>query len=78
MIKGPATIHFNLQGEYIELNKLLKASRLCITGGAANLAVVQGYVKVDGKLETRKTAKIRVGQKIEFNGRVVSVEKESP
>ena len=47
-------IRFNLRGEYIELNKLLKATNLCSSGGAANQAIVDGLVKVDGKSELRK------------------------
>lgn len=71
-------IRFNLRGEYIELNKLLKAVNLCPSGGAANQAIVARLVKVDGKTETRKAAKIRVGQQVELDGNVISVEKESP
>ena len=70
-------ITFSLRGEYIELNKLLKATNLCPSGGAANQAIIQGLVKVNGELETRKTGKIRAGQQVEFDGNVISVEKES-
>ena len=60
-------IKFRLENEYIELNKLLKATGLCMTGGIANITIEQGQVKVDGKPEFRKRCKIRKGQVVEFN-----------
>lgn len=70
-------IRFNLRGDYIELNKLLKATSLCPSGGAANQTITSGVIKVDGQPETRKACKIRAGQQVEFDGKVISVEKES-
>lgn len=66
-------IRFNLRGEYIELNKLLKATSVCSSGGVANQAIVEGLVKVDGTLELRKACKIRPGQQVEFNGNTILV-----
>ena len=68
-------IHFNLRGEYIELNKLLKATNVCSSGGVANQAIVDGLVKVDGNQELRKSCKIRPGQQVEFEGQAILVEK---
>ena len=53
---------FELAGEFVELNQLLKLSGLCDSGGAGKNMVASGIVKVDGKKELRKTAKIRAGQ----------------
>ncbi|WP_121242194.1 RNA-binding S4 domain-containing protein [Sulfurisoma sediminicola] len=53
---------FRLEGEYIELNILLKLLALAPSGGAAKAMVAAGEVMVDGEVETRKTRKIRVGQ----------------
>jgi ribosome-associated protein len=53
---------FDLAGEFVELNQLLKLSGLCDSGGAGKTMVASGVVKVDGKKELRKTAKIRAGQ----------------
>ena len=50
---------FELEGDYIELNQLLKLSGQCGSGGAGKLLVASGVVKVDGAQELRKTAKIR-------------------
>lgn len=61
-------IEFELRGEYIELDKLLKATGLADSGGRARMMVVEGMVKVDGQPESRKTAKIRAGQRVEVAG----------
>jgi ribosome-associated protein len=55
-------IEFELQGEHVELNQLLKLAGLCDSGGAGKALVAAGAVRVDGVLELRKTAKIRAGQ----------------
>ncbi len=56
------TLTFDLAGEFVELNQLLKLAGLCDSGGAGKNMVASGVVKVDGKKELRKTAKIRAGQ----------------
>jgi ribosome-associated protein len=53
---------FRLEGEYIELNILLKLLALAPSGGAAKAMIAEGGVSVDGEVETRKTRKLRVGQ----------------
>ena len=59
------TIDFELDGrEFVELNQLLKLAGLCDSGGAGKQLVAAGAVRVDGVLETRKTAKIRDGQRV--------------
>ncbi len=55
-------LEFQLDGEYVELNQLLKLTGLCDSGGAGKMIVASGEVKVDGKTELRKTCKIRAGQ----------------
>lgn len=53
---------FELEGEFIELNQLLKLVGLCDSGGAGKALVASGEVWVDGAIELRKTCKIRAGQ----------------
>ena len=53
---------FTLNDEFVELNQLLKLVGLCESGGAGKMIVASGAVRVDGKPESRKTAKIRAGQ----------------
>jgi ribosome-associated protein len=64
---------FALSGDYIELNKLLKVSGLCDTGGIAKYAIANGRVTVDGEVEYRKGCKIRHGQKVEFDSHIIEV-----
>ncbi len=47
--------------EYIELNQLLKLVGQCDSGGAGKALVAEGAVSVDGKVELRKTCKVRAG-----------------
>lgn len=56
------TLEFRLNGEHVELNQLLKLAGVCDSGGAGKAIVASGDVSVDGKVELRKTAKIRAGQ----------------
>ena len=56
------TIEFELDRDFVELNQLLKLAGLCDSGGAGKQLVASGAVRVDGLVETRKTAKIRAGQ----------------
>lgn len=56
------TIEFQLTRDYVELNQLLKLTGVCESGGAGKALVAEGLVQVDGQPESRKTAKIRVGQ----------------
>jgi ribosome-associated protein len=55
-------LEFQLRGEFIELNQLLKLTGVCDSGGAGKALVAEGVVYVDGQVELRKTAKIRAGQ----------------
>ncbi|HAF43636.1 MAG TPA: RNA-binding protein [Gallionellaceae bacterium] len=57
-------IDFQLRGEFVELNQLLKLTGVCDSGGAGKALVAEGRVSVDGQVESRKTAKIRTGQMV--------------
>ena len=57
-------LEFTPTGEFIELHQLLKLSGLVDSGGAGKALVASGEVKVDGRQELRKTAKIRPGQSV--------------
>lgn len=66
-------IDFELRGEYITLDALLKATGLAPSGGVAKLMVADGLVQVDGREELRKTCKIRTGQVVSLQGTRISV-----
>ncbi|MDQ9171899.1 RNA-binding S4 domain-containing protein [Oxalobacteraceae bacterium R-40] len=55
---------FRLDREFVELNQLLKLAGLCDSGGSGKALVASGNVLVDGRVELRKTCKIRAGQKV--------------
>ena len=64
---------FEISADYISLNKLLKASGLCQSGGTAKFAIERGAVQVDGEVEHRKRRKIRNGQKVKFEDASIEV-----
>lgn len=56
------TMNFELHGDYVEINMLLKLVGLCDSGGAGKQMVASGAVMLDGQIELRKTCKIHAGQ----------------
>ena len=66
-------IDFELDGDYVELNQLLKLAGLCDSGGAGKAIVAEGLVRVDGVVELRKTRKVRAGQVVELEGARIRV-----
>jgi len=61
---GMDELDFELRGEYIPLDALLKATGLAPSGGSARMLITDGQVLVDGQAELRKTCKIRAGQRV--------------
>lgn len=66
-------IEFSLHGESIALCDLLKLAGIAHSGGQGKALVAGGEVRVDGRPESRKTAKIRAGQTVECLGMRVVV-----
>ena len=64
---------FEISSEYIELNKLLKASGLCGTGGVAKMIIKDGLVIVDREIETRVRRKIKDGMTVQYNNHNLKV-----
>ena len=69
----PMSIRFAIRGDHIQLDQLLKATGLADSGGNAHAAISEGLVRVDGEVDTRKRAKLRPGQQVEFAGEVVEL-----
>lgn len=61
-------IDFELRGEYIALDSLLKATGLASSGGNAKQMIAAGQVQVDGQVELRRGCKLRAGQAVELAG----------
>jgi ribosome-associated protein len=66
-------MEFEVRGEYIELNKLLKLLGYVETGGEANSVISDGEVKLNGVIETQKRKKIRKGDSIMFNNELLKI-----
>lgn len=60
--------------EFIELIKLLKVMQLASSGGEAKAIVDDGLVKVNGKTESRKRAKLRAGDEVQCFDQVIVIE----
>jgi ribosome-associated protein len=71
-------IDFELRGETITLDALLKATGLAGSGGAAKAMIADGKVEVDGRQELRKTCKLRVGQVVGVHGARVRLHAPAP
>ena len=67
------SIQFAVRGDHIQLDQLLKATGLCESGGAAHAAIADGQVTVDDQVDTRKRAKLRPGQRVDFAGETVEL-----
>lgn len=66
--------NFKIKGEFIELIQLLKVLGIAETGGHAKIIVDDGLVKLNGVVEIRKRAKLRVGDRVEVDGEIIVME----
>ncbi|HEY4293427.1 RNA-binding S4 domain-containing protein [Luteibacter sp.] len=64
---------FRLEGDYVELNLLLKLVGIAGSGGEGKRMVADGRVAVDGAQELRKTYKVRAGQVVTIGDEEISV-----
>lgn len=74
LLKSIEMEKFEITGDMIHLNQLLKLMHWCESGADANAAIDAGEVKVDGVVELRKRNKIRKGMVVEFDGQSVKIE----
>ena len=66
-------ITFELKDEFIELIRLLKATRIAQSGAEAKIFVEEGLVQLNGQQESRKRAKIRPGDIVTVDGNTITV-----
>ena len=66
-------ITFELKDEFIELIRLLKATRIAQSGAEAKIFVEEGLVQLNGQPESRKRAKIRPGDIVTVDGNTIMV-----
>jgi len=61
-------ITFSIEGDYIDLLQLLKATGIASTGGHAKMMVEEGGILRNGEQELRKRAKLFRGDVVEIKG----------
>ena len=66
-------IEFKLEGEFIPMISLLKATALVQSGGEAQTVVEDGLVKYNGNVDYRKRLKVRAGDVVDFMGNQIKV-----
>ena len=66
-------IDFKLEGEFIPMIQLLKATDLVSSGGEAQTVVEQGFVKYNGQIDYRKRLKVKKGDVVEFNNQQINI-----
>ncbi len=62
-----------LRDDYIKLGQALKAAGLVESGVDAKLAIQDGLVKVNGKVEVQRGKKLHDGDMVEFNGSQIKI-----
>lgn len=50
---------------YIKLDSLLKLTNLAMSGGEAKLLIQEGYIRVNGQVETRRGRKLYPGDLVQ-------------
>ena len=66
-------ITFRVEGDYIPMIQLLKATNLVETGGEAQIVVAEGEVLYNGEVDYRKRLKVKKGDLVEFRGTKIKV-----
>lgn len=66
-------IEFILEGDFIPMIQLLKATDMVPSGGEAQIVVMEGLVKYNGEVDYRKRLKVKRGDIVEFNNQKIKV-----
>ena len=64
--------------EFIKLDQLLKWANFTASGVESKMFILNGEVKVNGEVETRRGKKIYDGYVVEFNGEKIKVKAPKP
>lgn len=62
--------------DFIKLDALLKFAALVGTGGEAKYVISEGVVSVNGEVCTMRGKKVYPGDKVDFEGNLLEIEKE--
>ena len=63
-----------LRGEFIKLGQALKAAGLVGSGVEAKEVILEGLVKVNGKVELQRGKKLHGGDIVFFDGEEIKIE----
>ena len=66
-------MEFKLNSDFIELDNMLKALKLVVSGAEARQQIQEGSVKVNGLVESRIRRKLRSGDSVEFGGQKIDI-----
>jgi ribosome-associated protein len=69
-----APLPFDLRGDHITLDALLKATGLAPSGGAAKVLIAAGAVDVNGEPERRRGRKLRAGDVVRLGAHEVRLQ----
>lgn len=64
-----------LREEYIKLGQALKAAGLVSSGIEAKEVIMDGLVKVNGEVDTRRGKKLYDGDTVSYDGENIKIEK---
>lgn len=62
-----------LKEEFIKLGQSLKAAGLVDSGVEAKLVIINGEVKVNGKVELQRGKKLKDGDIVSYNGEEIKI-----
>lgn len=58
----------SIKEDFIRLDSAMKLANMVVTGGHAKIVIQEGEVKVNGEVCTMRGKKLRIGDKVEFDG----------
>jgi len=64
-----------IKDEYIKLGQLLKLSGLVNSGVEAKFVIIEGLVKLNGKVEFQRGKKIYFGDIVEYENEIIKVDR---
>lgn len=57
-----------IKDEYIKLQQALQLANVCSSGAESKYAILEGKIRVNGEVETRRGRKMRAGDEFETGG----------
>lgn len=64
-----------LRDEFIKLGQALKAAGLVSSGVESKIVIINGEVKINGEVETRRGKKLYDGDIVSYNGDDIKISK---